>query len=121
MTSGRSVSKINMRAVVESMADLVLIADDEGNIVAANQAAERILGLSRADWIGRPIFDLVHPDDVAEAVSSMGSITTKQVGTPVEIRVRDGDGGWHLLEVIGSNAAGDADIGGIVLVARDIT
>ena len=46
------------QAILEGVADGVLVADSNGDILLFNTAAERILGLSRAEILGRPIREL---------------------------------------------------------------
>jgi diguanylate cyclase (GGDEF)-like protein/PAS domain S-box-containing protein len=108
-------------ALVDALPDIVLVIDDEARIRRVSAAGERMLGWSRAEWVGRSVLDVVHPDDLAVAISSMGTMQGKVAGTPIEVRVQDADGGWRWLEVVGSDRHRDPAIGGLVCVAREIT
>src|SRR5690606_28724058 len=79
------------------------------------------LGWRHEEWLGRSVADVVHPDDLMQVASSIVSMQGKEVGTPVEVRVRDAGGAWHWVEVVGVNALDDPAVGGLVVVARDIT
>jgi PAS domain S-box-containing protein len=46
------------RAILEGIADGVLVADARGNVILLNAAAEEILGMSREEIAGRPIHEL---------------------------------------------------------------
>lgn len=46
------------RAILEGIADGVMVADARGRVMLLNAAAEKILGLSREEIVGRPIQEL---------------------------------------------------------------
>ncbi len=46
------------RAILEGIADGVMVADARGDIILLNAAAEEILGVSREEITGRPIYEL---------------------------------------------------------------
>ena len=94
---------LGMGAVVDALPDVVLVIDTTGVIRFANRAAEVQLGHRTADFMRRSLLDLLHPDDIASALSSIESVQGKEIGTPVEVRVRDSNGNWHWYEEIGTN------------------
>jgi diguanylate cyclase (GGDEF)-like protein/PAS domain S-box-containing protein len=51
--------------VLDLMPDAVCVVDAEGRLLYVNASFERILGYAPAEVLGRPIFELVHPDDRA--------------------------------------------------------
>jgi PAS domain S-box-containing protein len=51
-----AVSESRYRAVLEAMADGLILVDAEGRIADMNPAAARLLGTSRDEELGRPIF-----------------------------------------------------------------
>ena len=112
---------LDATVLLDCLPDVVLVLDEAGCLRYANAAAERQLGWTRDKWMGRSAFDLLHPDDLAVAAASMGTMQGKEYGTPVEVRVSDADGGWHLMEIVGANHHHHAKVGGLVLVVRDIT
>jgi diguanylate cyclase (GGDEF)-like protein/PAS domain S-box-containing protein len=114
-------SEVDATVLLDGLPDVVLIIDEAGCLRYVNASAERQLRWTRDKWIGRSVLDLVHPDDLAGAMASMGTIQGKDYGTPVEVRVSDADGKWHWMEVVGANHLHDSEIAGLVLVVRDIT
>jgi PAS domain S-box-containing protein len=58
MVRREQVDSTKNLAIVESIADGVMVADGNGDIMQFNSAAERILDVRRADLIGRSINDL---------------------------------------------------------------
>ena len=112
---------VDARAVLDILPDLVFLLSPEGILLDVNETSLRLLRWSRAEAIGASVFDVVHPDDVAVAISSLGTLQDKETGTPIELRVCDVDGAWHWVEIIGSNRPLGDGTPGLVCVARDIT
>ena len=101
--------------VAELLPDAVFVVDQEMRLRWANQAAADLFGIAVDDAIGMSGMEFVHPDDLSLAAVSMTSMQTKEVGTPVEVRVR-GLEGWRLVEVIGRRIDD-----GVLLSMRDLT
>ena len=106
--------------VTESLPDAVVVIDAVGGILWVNAAAERIFGRAGPDVIGTNALDVVHPEDTALAGVALTSIQNKAVGTPIELRVRAGEG-WKLVEVVASNLLGQTAVDGLILCIRDLT
>lgn len=109
---------IDAVAVLDAMPDIVMCVDADARFVWVNAAAEE-QGWDRAAWIGRSALDLLHPDDLAIALSALETVQEKVVGTPIEIRILHPVTGWRLFEVIGRNHLDDP-LGLLVLAGRDI-
>lgn len=107
---------LDLSLVLNVLPDAVVVIDGAGTVIDGNAAAERLVGRPRQELIGASALDLLHPDDAHFATLSLASVVGRQVGTPIELRVRS-KGGWRLVELIGA-AAGD---GRIVLSIRDLT
>ena len=101
--------------------DVVLVVDGAFTLRYANQVGKESFGWDPHDWLGRPIIELVHPDDLSHVISSMGTVQGKRAGTPIEIRIRKADGSWRWVEFIGSDAQAVEGVNGVVVVVRDIT
>ena len=108
-------------ALIDALADLVFVVDGDARLRSVNRAAVRVLGWEPAEWVGRHVTEIVHPDDLALVASSLGTVQGKPVGTPIEVRVRNAAGGWQWFEVIGVDRTGTPGVDGIVCVARDLT
>ena len=102
--------------LVDRLPDAIVVIDGDGVIRRVNRAAERLVGSAAAAWIGRNGMELVHPDDIALAAVSLTSVSGKEVGTPIELRIAAVDG-WRLVELVGASV-GD---GSIALSLRDLT
>jgi diguanylate cyclase (GGDEF)-like protein/PAS domain S-box-containing protein len=106
--------------ITRSLPDAVVVIDQIGGVLWTNDAAERLFGRTAAELTGTNAIDVVHGDDKELARVALTSIQGKAVGTPLELRVRDGDS-WRLVEVIASNLLGHSNVGGLVLCIRDLT
>ncbi len=100
--------------------DAVVVAGSDGRLVWGNPAAERIFGLSNADIVGSDALQFLHPEDLELAVASLASVLDKNVGSPIELRVKTPTG-WKLVELIGANLVGKPPIDGLVWCFRDLT
>jgi PAS domain S-box-containing protein len=60
-------------AVLRAVSDrVIIIADADGRITAVNRAAERLLGYSAGELLGRSTLCLYDPDDIAVAAAELG-------------------------------------------------
>ena len=102
-----------------NLPDAVVLVDGAGTVVWGNRSAERLFELTLADWIGKSGLELVHPDDHEFVLRSLTTIQGKDVGTPIEVRIKAASG-WRLIEMIGTPMewkGGDV----ILLSMRDLT
>ncbi len=95
--------------------DSLLLVDPLLQVLWANQSAERLFGVKLDDSGGMSGLDLIHPDDIEIAALAMTSVQSKDVGTPLEVRVLAHDG-WRLVELIGAPSGEN-----LVLSLRDLT
>jgi diguanylate cyclase (GGDEF)-like protein/PAS domain S-box-containing protein len=118
--SGGSVQPGWLEHLVLDVPDAVVVADAQGDLIWANPAAERIFGFSNADVVGMSALELLHPEDVELALASLASVQGKDLGTPIELRVKAATG-WKLVELIGANVIGRSPVDGLVWSLRDLT
>jgi PAS domain S-box-containing protein/putative nucleotidyltransferase with HDIG domain len=111
-----------LRALIENASDGVAILDDKGMILYESPSAERILGQKPEQLEGTSFSDLIHPDDMQQAVSLFESVMETQGKTVAcQLRVKHKDGLWRAVEATAQNLLHDPRIGGIVVNYRDIT
>src|SRR5690349_18759080 len=93
------------RALVEHLADLVLVIDANGTVSYTNDSSLTTGDESGADATADApaFFELIHPDD-QQLVDEAIEIALQRPGptTPVELRAA-GDDGWRLLELVAVN------------------
>ena len=100
VTDDVPISDWDLAVAVRGLADAVLLVDRSGQLKWANAAAERLFGWPLEDWVGRLGLELIHPEDLDLALVSLTSVQGKEVGTPLEIRLRT-VAGWRLVELVG--------------------
>ena len=99
--------------------DLIVVIDSAGTLVWGNRTAERLFTTTVDDAAGLSALDYVHPEDLAFVMLSLDSIQEKEVGTPIEVRLRT-PGGWHLMELVGTPVPWLGQ-GSVLLSLRDLT
>ena len=116
-------SEDKLRAMFESIEDAVIVSDMQGTIVEVNDAALRIAGWTREQWVGRNALDIIAEKDRTAAIDSLmkqaqGGVTLESTEITLvldEGRELDAEFTSSLLR----DAAGNPI--GTVTVARDIT
>jgi len=101
-------SEARYRALVESIADVVCIADFEGRFTYANPQVHSLLGYSPQEVVGRQIWDLMTPEEGERQRPIFAAHVTAAMPfhlTDVEHRHRDGHA--VITEVIASPIFGE--------------
>jgi diguanylate cyclase (GGDEF)-like protein/PAS domain S-box-containing protein len=99
--------------------EIVVVLDATGNLLWANQMAERFFNRTLADAVGRSVLDLVHPDDLELVLRSFESVQDKEIGNLIEVRVKVGLE-WRLIELVGV-AVSWFVAGAVLFSLRDLT
>ena len=111
-----------LAAVVESSDDAIIGETLEGIITSWNQAAERILGYTAAEIVGKPVSALMPPDHSEDMVRLLGRIGRGERVGHFETQRRTKHG--RVIDVSLSMSPirdADGEIIGAAKVARDIT
>lgn len=110
------------RILVENSADGVSLLDDNGRLLFASASAVRMLGHPLDERLGRPVFDMVHADDLERVMTTFAACLARP-GEPIaaEYRVRHKDGSWHVIESVAVNRLEQDGVSAIVVNFRDIT
>jgi len=111
------------QAFVEHASDIVALLDEDGIVQYQSPVAERVVGHSNEEMVGRRIFEMVHPEDrerVTERFQEMVDLETDGEPVTAEFRVRDADGDWLWIESVGGGKLpGDSEE--YVVTSREIT
>lgn len=117
------------RAMVTGTTHLVGLLEPDGAIAYAGPSVEYLLGYRPTEVIGTNIVDYLHPDDVEMAVSMLaggpddagaGGLGWDDAAVNGDYRLRHADGHWVALEVMRNDFRNDPDVGGILVVAREV-
>ena len=89
----------------------------------ASPAGTRILGHPAGYEPDGGLLSLVHPDDVETAFEALAEVVagTRAPSEPLRVRVRHADGEYLWFDCTATDLSDDPDVGGIVIVARDVT
>ena len=115
-------SEARFRSLVQNTSDIIVVLTADGNISYISSSAQRILGHASGDWRGKTAFQLVHPEDLANAVNLLSqTLEHPATDTIAQLRLRHCDGNWRDFEVLANNLLNEPTIAGIVMTCRDIT
>jgi two-component system, cell cycle sensor histidine kinase and response regulator CckA len=110
------------RTLVDQALDIITVCDLSGTIRFKSRAVERVLGYTPDELVGRNLFDLLHPDDVARVREKFDEAAASgRPSPPVEYRYRHKDGGWRMLEGVGQPCAELGESGLGIIHSRDVT
>lgn len=115
-------SEEHFRLLIENQRDIIILLNSDGTVRYQSPSAERELGYTPEEVIGRSGFDLIHPEDLPRVLQAFADIVQKPGLTPpLELRVRHKNGSWRVLEALGNNLLHDPVVAGIIVNTRDIT
>ncbi|MBI4638190.1 MAG: PAS domain S-box protein [Candidatus Rokubacteria bacterium] len=114
-------SEQRYRNLVETARDVIYTLSTDGKIKSLNPVFETITGWSRAEWIGKEFPPLVHPDDLPRAMELYQVVLEGKVPPMFELRILSKSGAYIPGEFQATSLVQDAQIVGVLGVARDIT
>jgi PAS domain S-box-containing protein len=103
------------RVLIEHAADLIVVVGSDGAVRYVSPSAGR-LGYA-ADWAGKPVGGVVHPDDRAALLATVAD----PAAGPVECRLPLADGSWRPVEAAAVDLRADPAVGGLMIDFRDVT
>jgi diguanylate cyclase (GGDEF)-like protein/PAS domain S-box-containing protein len=110
------------QALLASMRDIVLVTDIDGTLTYCSPAVESALGYRPLDLTGTNERELIHASDLAVHDGLVGRLVAFDgPQPPIELRLRDRDGGWHWFETTSTELLDDPIVHGIVTNARNVT
>jgi PAS domain S-box-containing protein len=121
-TRALHASEEHFRSLIEQARDLITVVDLDGTIRYQSPSICRIAGYGRDELLGKTVFDLIHPDDHAAALTGFTRRVT-HVGDeePLLIRVRHKNGSWRVMETLASTLPAGSSLGPVVINSRDVT
>ncbi len=87
---------LELKSILDTATDGVIITDDEGNILAGNRSAEALFGYDTQEIVGQPFTDLFAPEshraalDYLDGLTRSGVLSVLNDGREVIGRVRQG-------------------------------
>ena len=110
------------RALIENGLDDISLLASDGTLLWESPSIVRNLSYAPGTYVGRNIFELMHPDDMEwtqkqylELIQEPGR---REKG---EFRLRRADGTWRWMEAIATNMLSEPSVNAIVINYRDVT
>lgn len=121
-TAELRASERRFRVLIENSSVAISLLNAEGILTYDSAAAPGLLGYLPGEYLGRNVFELIHPDDLPEIEHLFDQLLHRSVErVDVQLRVRHKDDSWRWLDTVGTNMLGDPAIQSIVLNYRDVT
>jgi PAS domain S-box-containing protein len=113
-------SESNFRTLIERL-PMATVVHRLGRIIYVNPAAAAMLGYDSVDGVvGRPVFEIVHPDDHDHVRARIELMQRDGGAPPQEVRILRSDGSVAIVEAEGVMLDFDGQPANVVL-ARDIS
>lgn len=110
------------RALIEHSSDGIVLLDMDGTLRYASPSTTRILGYGTQEFIGRDVFELIHPDDREQARARLVDVARRPGGfVSATFRLRHKNGSWRWMGSVASNLLAEPGVQAIVGNYRDIT
>ncbi len=113
----------HLRLITENMVDNVCQIDEKGRLIYASPSIKRIFGFDATEILGRPVQELVHPEDMESVLKCVcAAVESNTATTVVEYRHRHAAGTYLWAESLGHMFYDEAGkFTGAIYVTRDIT
>ena len=108
-------------AILDHLPVIAMVVDADGTLRGANRALTRTLHLALEDVRGRPVTDLVAPDEVDRVARELAGASTESRATQLEARLRRIDGSEVPVALSVVNLLDDRAVEGLLITAADIT
>jgi two-component system, cell cycle sensor histidine kinase and response regulator CckA len=110
------------RIMLEKSSDAISLVDSTGKVLYSSHAVSPIFGYELGERVGQSVFELVHPEDAAQVLSSFGKLVQRPFSSiSAQLRYRHKDGSWRWIEALGTNLLEDPSLRGVVINYRDVT
>ncbi|GAA0715290.1 PAS domain S-box-containing protein [Halorubrum trapanicum] len=107
------------RALIEKSPNVIAVCGDDGLVRYVSPSIERLLGHRTSEVEGRPVIDLVHPEDRREAQRAFERAFDGPEPESLTHRIACADGSWRQFETVIERLFEDARE--VVITATDVT
>ncbi|ELZ55934.1 MULTISPECIES: histidine kinase N-terminal 7TM domain-containing protein [Halorubrum] len=107
------------RALIEKSPNVIAVCGDDGLVRYVSPSIARLLGHEANEVEGRPVIDLVHPEDQREAQEAFERAFDSDEPVSLSHRIACADGSWRQFETVIERLFEDA--GEVVITATDVT
>jgi PAS domain S-box-containing protein len=119
---GLRQSEDQFRALIENASDIFTVITPDRTIRYQSPSIEWVLEYGREGFVGRQVFEFIHPDDLAAARVAMETMFAGRARTrSVELRLRHRNGSWRPFEVVAKASLDKAGQSIAILTSRDLS
>lgn len=116
------LSEERFKALFQNSLDVVMIISEAGLLENATPSFGKQLGYEVSDWVGKPVRELVHPEQVTVFDKAIQTILhRKESDLVLRIQFKNQDQQWIWMELKAASAVANPTIQGIILSLRNIT
>ncbi|HSG88312.1 MAG TPA: PAS domain S-box protein [Pseudomonadales bacterium] len=109
------------RGLVAMGLDVVTVLDEAGTIIFESPSVRTVFGHEPEALVGRPVGDLIHPEDRPRTLATIGEMLAGALQTEtVEIRFHHADGRWCWIEAVARRWLFDGRVH-VLVNSRDVT
>nr|WP_228052226.1 response regulator [Nodosilinea sp. LEGE 07298] len=110
------------RVLVQNVSDVLTVMAADGTISYISSSVKQILGYETQEILGKPISELVHPQDQLKIAAFLQE-ALQHVATNIvmEIQLRHAEGFWLDFEAVANNLIDQPSIAGIVVAYHNIS
>ncbi|MBE4906459.1 PAS domain S-box protein [Bacillus luteolus] len=108
--------------ITENSKDVITILEGDGVVRYISPACEKLFGYTVTEFVGKNVFQYIHPDDIGEIMSLQQQFANLQkefVSITYRYQTKNKDYIW--LETVAKAVRNDNQLESILLVTRDIT
>lgn len=126
VTSGWADSGLSLeewgRLITRARDTVFSVLYPDGSIRYESPSIQAVLGYRPEALVGRPIFDLVHEDDLGRLaqIIAQAAAGTYREDAPIRYRLRHNNGRWVLCETSGVAVLRDGEVRALALVSRSV-
>ncbi|MGH7445856.1 MAG: PAS domain S-box protein, partial [Longimicrobiales bacterium] len=117
------MSEERYQLLADHVQDMLSLHDLDGVFLYASPAARLLLGYEPAALLGRSVYDLAHPDDVATLRAAHETVLTRTGRNPLTYRAirADGSEGWFETTARVTTFGDDGVAPQVVALTRDVS
>jgi PAS domain S-box-containing protein len=114
-------SEQQYRSLVENTSDVIFTLSVDGAVTSLNSAFELLTGWARNDWLGKPFFFLLHPEDLSFATQLFRRVVQKETPPVFVLRMRTSAGHYLQSELTVTPQIYEHTVIGVLGAMRDVT
>lgn len=115
-------SENRFRIIAENAHDVIVLMDYKGKILYVSPSIERVYGFDPAEYIEKPSFHNVHPDDISLVRNIYKQAVHEAKNYVIEIRLKHKTNGWLWSELQGTPIFNEQDqFVHMLTITRDVT